>query len=308
MALDALRSRPSPRRPILQRIMDDLLTRRLGHRRGTRARRAGQSPGRRPAAPTWPRLWWCLTGPLSLLPLHAAGRHTAEGTGATVLDRVISSSTPTLRALLRAREQDADAGAADARPLIVALPRTPGQRDLPAAERERRDYLRLLPRAGSLTGAGATSAAVLDSLARSPWVHFACHGTQDVSAPSSGHLLLHDGALTVRDISRLRLEHAEFAFLSACDTSRGGSRLADEALSMANAMQLAGYRRVIATLWPVSDLLAAEVARSVYERMVTGGTLVPAASASALHHVIRELRDRLPGEPDLWATHVHTGP
>ncbi|MFI7642312.1 CHAT domain-containing protein [Nonomuraea sp. NPDC049400] len=312
MALDALRRRPSPReptprRPILQRILDDLLTR-LWDTVAEPVLAGLGITGPPSGGAEWPRLWWCLTGPLSLLPLHAAGRHTAEGTGATVLDRVVSSSTPTLRALLRARQQDADAGDTDARPLVVALPRTPGQRDLPAAEDERRDYLRLLPRAGSLTGASATSAAVLDSLARSPWVHFACHGMQDVSAPSSGHLLLHDGALTVRDISRLRLKNAEFAFLSACDTSRGGSRLADEALSMANAMQLAGYRRVIATLWPVSDLLAAEVARSVYERMVTGGTLVPAASASALHHVIRELRDQLPGEPDLWATHVHTGP
>jgi hypothetical protein len=36
----------------------------------------------------WPRLWWCPTGPLSFLPLHASGRGDAA-----VINRVISSYT-----------------------------------------------------------------------------------------------------------------------------------------------------------------------------------------------------------------------
>ena len=36
----------------------------------------------------------------------------------------------------------------------------------------------------------------------------------------------------------------------------GGVDLADEALNLAAAMQHAGYRRVVATLWPVGDRLA----------------------------------------------------
>nr|WSW42550.1 hypothetical protein OG296_05105 [Streptomyces sp. NBC_01001] len=56
---------------------------------------------------TWPRVWWCPTGPLTLLPLHTAGHHRdlAGGRHAprTVLDRVVSSYTPTLRALLEAQ-------------------------------------------------------------------------------------------------------------------------------------------------------------------------------------------------------------
>ena len=49
----------------------------------------------------WPRLWWCPTGLLTALPLHAAGRY-ADAPGHTVLDRVVPSYTPTLRALLEA--------------------------------------------------------------------------------------------------------------------------------------------------------------------------------------------------------------
>ena len=53
----------------------------------------------------WPRLWWCVSGLLSFLPVHAAGHHDtrADAAPATVIDRVISSYTPTLRALTHAR-------------------------------------------------------------------------------------------------------------------------------------------------------------------------------------------------------------
>src|SRR5262249_37634623 len=38
-----------------------------------------------------PRLWWCPTGVLTLLPLHGAGYH--DGSGRSVVDRVVSSYT-----------------------------------------------------------------------------------------------------------------------------------------------------------------------------------------------------------------------
>ncbi|MEW2466144.1 hypothetical protein AB0919_14110 [Streptomyces sp. NPDC046994] len=55
-----------------------------------------------------PRLWWCPTGLLTLLPLHAAGipdsgAGTADAAGDCVQDRVTPSYTPTLRALLDSR-------------------------------------------------------------------------------------------------------------------------------------------------------------------------------------------------------------
>jgi hypothetical protein len=104
-----------------------------------------------------PRLWWCPTGLLILLPLHAAGYHTAEGRAErlSVLDRVVSSYTPTLRALgdaRGARTHSVDRGSGkgatgppiptdsrDAeRMLIVAVPDPPGWEPLDAVARERR--------------------------------------------------------------------------------------------------------------------------------------------------------------------------
>src|SRR5207302_4563723 len=79
----------------------------------------------------WPRLWWSPTGPLTLLPLHAAGHHDT-GTGhddlgaQSVLDRVISSYAPTLRALSQAREGRPPLDQPARGLLVVAMPTTPG--------------------------------------------------------------------------------------------------------------------------------------------------------------------------------------
>ena len=50
----------------------------------------------------WPHVWWVPTGSLSHLPLHAAGKHY-RGSSETVLDRVISSYTSSIKALIYAR-------------------------------------------------------------------------------------------------------------------------------------------------------------------------------------------------------------
>ena len=77
--------------------------------------------------------------------------------------------------------------------------------------------------------------------------------------------------LTVVDVARLRLDDAGLAFLSACSTARPGGRLADEAIHLASAFQLAGYRHVIATLWPIGDQHAVDIADDIYTTLTTTG-------------------------------------
>jgi hypothetical protein len=55
-----------------------------------------------PGSLSRPRVWWCPTGPLTVLPLHAAGRRDPGQPGRCALDSVNSSYTPTLRALVQA--------------------------------------------------------------------------------------------------------------------------------------------------------------------------------------------------------------
>lgn len=87
-----------------------------------------------PSGTAWPRVWWCPTGILTLLPLHAAGRHTEPGCSA--MDRAVMSYAPTLRSLLEVRSSATESPGG--RMLLVAMPHTSGQTDLPQVRREQR--------------------------------------------------------------------------------------------------------------------------------------------------------------------------
>jgi hypothetical protein len=257
----------------------------------------------------WPRLWWCPTGQLAFLPLHAAGK--GQGIpGTWVMDRVVSSYTPTVRSLLRARRRTA-AGAPRRRPapLVVSLAQTPGGAPLPGAAPEAALVAELFPGGLWLDAEHASVAQVRRALYRHSWVHFSCHGVTDPSSPSNSGLILHDGRLSAFDISARRPVDAELAFLSACSTSQGGLGLPDEAVHLAPSFQLAGFTHVIGTLWTVSDKIARQLTGEFYaslrEDAARGRPFDPAL---ALHHPVRALRERLLPAPHLWAAHVHIGP
>ncbi|MFJ6632426.1 CHAT domain-containing protein [Streptomyces sp. NPDC091376] len=246
-----------------------------------------------------PRVWWMPTGLLGLLPLHAAGRPGEPGT----LDRVVSSYAPTFRALLGARRQTAGA---PRRQLTVALERTPGHPDLPATAAEAAALHAHLPDSMLLMNEQAKVDSVLGALPGAGWAHFACHADTDLHAPSQGGLHLHDGRLPIAEISRLRLHSAELAYLSACSTGHVGRRHANESTHLASAFQLAGFRHVIASLWPLNDAVAATAADRFYRLLSTVENADRAADA--LHRVTRELRAEHPERPHLWASLIHTGP
>lgn len=251
-----------------------------------------------------PRVWWCPTGLLSLLPLHAAGHHD-ENDGRTVLDRVVSSYTPTLRALRETRNQTSTA---ERRMLVVALPEAPGQAPLPAVTRERDLLVRLFADNHTLLeGSAATWAAVLSELAGHAWVHLSCHGDQDLTEPARGGVLLHDRLLTIGEISAAEYG-GEFAFLSACKTATGGFGLADEAITLAAALHYTGYRHVIGTLWSIYDTTAATVSESVYTSLTAGGSFNPAEAARALHQAVLATRETAGGRLSTWMPFTHTGP
>ncbi|PFG95872.1 tetratricopeptide repeat protein [Saccharopolyspora erythraea NRRL 2338] len=252
-----------------------------------------------PPADSGPRVWWMPTGLLGLFPLHAAGHPGRPG----ALDAVVSSYTPTLRTLARTR---ARLPTTKRRQLTVALEHTPGLHDLPGTAVEAAHLHAVHDGIAPLTDHHATKDRVLAAMSEATWAHFACHATADLAEPSRGGLRLHDDTLTLPEISRLRLEQAELAYLSACSTAHHGARHADESLHLASAFQLAGFRHVIASLWPLDDRVAAVAAHDLYRGLPGGGTADDAATA--LHHVTRGLREAHPDRPDLWAPLIHSGP
>jgi len=306
-----------------------------------------------PAEP-WPRVWWCPAAPMSFFPLHAAQGSDGE----SALDRVVSSYIPTVTALGRVRATGssavrgsiapgARAGASgpSARSCVVALSEAAsGVRALPRALHEARIAAAALPGARITAATAATRDRVLEELTGCAYAHFACHAVVDPQDPAASRLILSDHRrepLTVADVSHLDLTHAQLAYLSACSTALGPPRLADEALHIAGAFLLAGFRHVIGTLWETDDDAAVRIAQGFYARLwppgqappapgnpaapsdpmapsgptapgdpspPRGPTLGPLDPARALHHAVRALRQRYRDTPTLWAAHIHTGP
>ncbi|MFI0976244.1 CHAT domain-containing protein [Streptomyces sp. NPDC021093] len=252
----------------------------------------------------WPRLWWCPLGFLNYLPWHAAGADTGA------LDRVISSYTASLRALDFVRRMEPSA--LHGRTLIVAQSEPPSAPALHGVEAEVAALRPLLRDATLLAGPTATRANVLAALPGHANVHLACHAMTEVHSPGTSKLLLadHEAApLTVADLAALQLSGRQLAMLSACSTSEVSPDLTDESLHLTGAFQLAGFRHVIGALWPVSDGVADEVTRSFYGHLTDSGSHPPHTddSARALHTAVRELRERYPATPTIWASYVHTG-
>lgn len=265
-----------------------------------------------------PRLWWCPTGPAAFLPLHAAGRHdqTQDDGPYSVLDFTAPSYTSTLRSLIDLRRLAPTVENHEgARMLAVGVESTPIRTDVPPLVGVERDIAVLASRFTQLTVLTrdeATRDSALRAMAQHPYVHFACHGVANLNSPFEGYLQLFDGQLTARTIAEQHLPSAHLAFVSACETFRGGTGLPDEAISLATTLQLAGYRDVVATQWKVNELFTDTLASTFYDaaiiRNAEGTVTALHGAAHALRSAILAVRDSTDGAPVLWwAPFIHAG-
>ena len=248
-----------------------------------------------PAAKNWPRIWWIPTGLLSHFPIHAAWSFNAE-TMESVLDTVISSYALSVRAVMHGRSLQLKelSGTGSEKALLVAMQQTPGQDPLYAALEETDVVARLCPSL-KLTPIKAPGRRdeVLKHLQACTIFHFAGHGHSDIHDPARSRLLLEDHPLNVGELRDTNIhEHAPFlGFLSACSTSANKQdRLVDESIHLASALQLAGFRHVIGTLWKIYDRFCVDVARTVYETIREEG-MTDLAVSRGLHKAVRRLRD-----------------
>ncbi|MFG2335618.1 CHAT domain-containing protein [Streptomyces yangpuensis] len=256
-------------------------------------------------APLGPdRVRWVPSGPLCLLPLHAAGHHgAAPGAGTTpdtVLDRVVSSYSATLRTLARDLARPTE----PVGPALLVAPGSSGRMGPVSVPAPLFDG----PQALRLPETEAVADAVLAALPGRSVVHFACHGTSDASNPVTSALHLAGGDwLPFVSVARTDLGAARLAFLAACESALSGDRFADEALNMASAFQLAGFPHVIGTLWKVYGDATDSVARTVYAEIADG-----TSPALALHRAVLELRAAQADSgadlgPLAWAPFLHLG-
>lgn len=232
------------------------------------------------------RLWLCPTGPLTLLPLHAAFEAYDVN--------FIVSYTSTLAALVRAQTRPIPSeDPSRATVLAVGQSNAPGEPELAAASKESGIFDEF-PSRFSLTrmeGDDAQCSSVLAALPQYEWAHFTCHGHQDSLQPFKSYFTLRDGKLTLSSITMTRLVRAQFAYVSACEGATGVQESADESMHLAAGLQFAGFRGVTAPLWKVRDQLTAKVARAFYKHICDHDDHAPSPSyaAMALHKAKKEL-------------------
>ncbi|KAH6888911.1 TPR-like protein [Coprinopsis sp. MPI-PUGE-AT-0042] len=262
-----------------------------------------------------PRIWWCPTGPLSFLPIHAAGTHSER-----VLDYVVSSYIPTVTALTNRVKDHRQINKDISGLFLTSQPSAPGTRPIPGTTTEARSIHRMAThnraRVTLLEGSALTIAKCLQHMENHSCIHLACHASQNVSEPLQSQFLFHNGSLDLATIIQRDLKNADLAFLSACQTSAGDEKLSDEAVHLAAGMLAAGYLRVVATMWSIGDGNAPEVANDFYSYLFghreegSGNSVDGSVSAYALHHAVQQLRRRLDNSENsllAWAPYVHFG-
>lgn len=270
-----------------------------------------------------PRIWWLASGPVGLLPIHAAGGPRIDNVDVSRRQRgkertddfVMSSYIPSLRMLREARRRRSilphrcyhDV-------LIVAMPETAGHSDLSTVEDEIVSIQHTLESAGwprAQVLKYPSKIEVIEELNKCNIVIFACHGIAHRLDPSMSGILLkaQEGAspdcLTVRDLENMDLKNARLACLLACSTSHNSARwLWDECVHVAGGFQLAGFPEVVATICPVQDRVASNVTQLLMKKIVECGEA--SSFAPAFHTALREVKKKNKNVIE-WSPFIHLG-
>ena len=242
--------------------------------------------------PSQSRIWWCPTGEFSVLPLHAAGPYRKGQKNLPHL--YISSYTPTLTALIRARRPDPPNSAAEQKCFIaIGQAKAAGESELLSVGAELVNIGQRIDGFATFTridGEESCISRVVEELGKNEWVHLACHGLPDRKQPFESAFALHDGHFTIQRIIGCDLKNPEFAYLSACHTTVGDEESPDEAIHLASAMQFVGFRSVIGTMWAVEDVETNKITSTFYKHMVDeSGRLDHTRAAFALNKTMKSV-------------------
>jgi len=181
------------------------------------------------------------------------------------------------------------------RMLVFANP-TPGGTfarlaPLDAAEEEATLVARAYPSAEIVTRRNATAERFLSDAPSFPVVHFAGHAVMQNAEPGNSALVFassgqEDGAVTSRQIARMRFDATEVVVLAACSTMTGRNAAVEGVASIARAFLVAGVPDVVGTLWDIDDRDAAPLMRTLHANIARGASpsnALRAAQISAIH-------------------------
>ncbi len=257
--------------------------------------------------PKYNRIWWCPCSEFSSVPLHAAGLYDGNRSS-NFPGLYISSYTSTISGLLRAKAGKPIPDSKHLTPRLLFIGHTGGNLSNIEEELASIRCTKVLE-TKALLEKDAVKEVVLSDLAEYPWAHFSCHGCILPERPLDSYFQLENRHLSVKDIIKGRLDHAEFAFLSACNSAAAGDLLPNESIHLAGALQFSGFRSVVGTMWEMYDSEGPEVTRDFYKKLMKlGGRYTD--TAEALHYAIRRCARRCAEKrmgPERWAMFVHIG-
>lgn len=158
-----------------------------------------------------------------------------------------------------------------------------------------------------LTGLDATRERLLSlDWSKYRFIHIATHGTLDAQVPELSALMLGsydaggavvDGAVRVADLSTRTL-NAEVAVFSACETALGKAVPSEGLVGLGSTVLARGARAVVASLWPVSDEIGAQLMTEFYRRLLHDSMGPAAALGASMRSALS--RDAA-ADPALWA-------
>jgi CHAT domain-containing protein len=219
--------------------------------------------------------------------------------------------------------------------------------DLPGSRAEIQDIAKIWGSPDdvlTLSGRAATKTALTQAIAGRKVVHLATHGfflgsgceptmprTRGVggvvtakAVPTDNPLLLAglalagvntlsrtnqaNGILNAEEIAGLNLQGTEWAVLSACDTGLGQITAGEGVFGLRRALQIAGVRTIIMSLWSVEDRSTRDWMKALYEARLTKQLDTPDSVRAASVHVLEDRRKRgMSTHPFYWAAFVAAG-
>jgi CHAT domain-containing protein len=249
-------------------------------------------------------------GMLAYLPFAALVDATSKRYLVQDFSVLVAPTAATLPALRRIA-----AGAPRPARALATTVLAPFAKQLPGSRDEVRRIADARAHTKSFVGAAATERRLRASLETGGTLHIATHAVMNARNPLFSRIEFaagqsressDDGRLEVYEILRLRFT-APLVFLSGCETAVGGSWStqfdnSEDFTTMAQAWLYAGARNVVATLWRIDDLAAAEFSQRFY-RAMRGGSVADAL-AEAQRAMISDPKLK---SPYLWASYQLLG-
>jgi CHAT domain-containing protein/Tfp pilus assembly protein PilF len=190
---------------------------------------------------------------------------------------------------------------------------------LPGTAKEAKAIAKTVPEAIILTGPYATADA-LRAVDSPRFLHVATHGfsvADDPNDPRDDNPMVRSGLvfaganqgngadtlLLASEVASLDLDGTRLVVLSACESGLGDAVNGEGVYGMRRALQLAGSRSQVMSLWPVDDAATMEFMTGFYERLEDGQGMSEALRETKLEM----MRSEKYGETRYWAPFVLAG-